>query len=80
MAAARFDLEKFTVTNDFGLWRIKMRAILIQQGLADALIEEVEPKKEGEGDEKPDEKLVAKKKEVAEKAYNTLILMLGLVY
>lgn len=33
----KFDIEKFNEKNDFGLWRIKMRAILIQQGLDQAL-------------------------------------------
>ena len=33
MGNAKFDLEKFTGKNDFGLWRVKMRALLVQQGL-----------------------------------------------
>ena len=37
MATTRYDTEKFSGKNDFGLWRIKMRAILIQQGLGDAI-------------------------------------------
>ncbi|KAG6679195.1 hypothetical protein I3842_14G118700, partial [Carya illinoinensis] len=29
----KFDVEKFTGKNDLGLWRIKMKALLVQQGL-----------------------------------------------
>ncbi|GJV01823.1 hypothetical protein Tco_1335392 [Tanacetum coccineum] len=32
MTGAKFDIEKFDGTGDFGLWRIKMRALLIQRG------------------------------------------------
>ncbi|GKB06417.1 hypothetical protein Tco_0834650 [Tanacetum coccineum] len=32
MTGAKFDIEKFNGTGDFGLWRIKMRALLIQHG------------------------------------------------
>ncbi|GJX85757.1 retrovirus-related pol polyprotein from transposon TNT 1-94 [Tanacetum coccineum] len=32
MTGAKFDIEKFDGTGDFGLWRIKMRVLLIQHG------------------------------------------------
>nr|GEU59130.1 reverse transcriptase domain-containing protein [Tanacetum cinerariifolium] len=32
MRGAKFDIEKFDETGDFGLWRVKMRALLIQHG------------------------------------------------
>nr|GEW03518.1 zinc finger, CCHC-type [Tanacetum cinerariifolium] len=32
MTGAKFDIEKFDGTGDFGLWRIKMRTLLIQHG------------------------------------------------
>ncbi|KAK2976634.1 hypothetical protein RJ640_024168 [Escallonia rubra] len=35
--STKYDLEKFGGSNDFSLWRMKMRAILIQQGLLKAL-------------------------------------------
>ncbi|WVZ06123.1 hypothetical protein V8G54_019469 [Vigna mungo] len=35
--ATKFDVEKFNGANDFGLWKIKMEAILIQQGCDEAL-------------------------------------------
>ncbi|MCI88563.1 hypothetical protein A2U01_0109850, partial [Trifolium medium] len=28
---SKWDIEKFTGSNDFGLWKVKMRAISIQQ-------------------------------------------------
>ena len=35
--AARLEAEKFTGKNDYGLWKLKMRAVLVQQGLAAVL-------------------------------------------
>ena len=37
MGSAKYEVEKFTRQNDFGLWRMKMRALLVQQGLVEAL-------------------------------------------
>jgi hypothetical protein len=37
MATTKFDVEKFNGENDFILWRLKMRALLVHQGLAKAL-------------------------------------------
>ncbi|GJT45799.1 retrotransposon protein, putative, ty1-copia subclass [Tanacetum coccineum] len=37
MTGAKFDIEKFDETGYFGLWRIKMRALLIQHGCEAAL-------------------------------------------
>ncbi|GJQ93597.1 retrovirus-related pol polyprotein from transposon TNT 1-94 [Tanacetum coccineum] len=34
---AKFDVEKFDGSNDFGLWRVKMRCLLIQHGWEAAL-------------------------------------------
>ena len=33
----KFEVEKFTGTNDFGLWKMKMKAVLVKEGLAAAL-------------------------------------------
>nr|GEY83392.1 retrovirus-related Pol polyprotein from transposon TNT 1-94 [Tanacetum cinerariifolium] len=65
MTGAKFDIEKFDGTGDFGLWRIKMRALLIQQGCEAAL--EVLP---------VDMKAEAKA-ELNKKAHSTVILCLG---
>ena len=32
-SAAKFEINKFNGKNDFSLWRVKMRALLVQQGL-----------------------------------------------
>jgi len=67
-SATRYDIEKFDGQNDFGLWKMKMRALLGNLELEEAL--------EGET------KMLAtysveKKKEIGKKAFNTLILSLG---
>ena len=35
--ASKVDIEKFTRQNDFNMWKIKMEALLITQGLGDAI-------------------------------------------
>lgn len=44
MTSTRFDLEKLNGENDFYLWSLKIRAILIQQGFDSALDDEEETK------------------------------------
>ncbi|GJS75357.1 zinc finger, CCHC-type containing protein [Tanacetum coccineum] len=39
MTGTKFDIEKFDGKNDFGLWQVRMKAFLEQQGLAAALEE-----------------------------------------
>lgn len=53
MLMAKFDIEKFNGKNDFALWRMKMRAMLVHQGLEEAL----------EGERKFPSTLSEKKKE-----------------
>ena len=36
-SVARYEVERFDGTNDFGLWRLKMRALLGNLGLEEAL-------------------------------------------
>lgn len=68
MTSARFDIDKFTGKNDFGIWRLKMRALLVHQGLEDAL----------EGDKKLSESMSGKeKKGLLDKAHSALILSSG---
>ena len=59
MSTAKFETEKFTGKNDFGLWRLKMKAVMMQQGLWEIL---------KNGDEKPaagaDEKVDPKAQEL----------------
>ena len=67
-SATRYDIEKFDGYNDFGLWRMKIRALLGNLGLEEAL----------EGETKmPTTYSVEKKKEIGKKVFNTLILILG---
>ena len=35
--SAKFKVEKFTGKNNFGLWQVKIRDLLMQQGLHKAL-------------------------------------------
>ena len=37
LSTTRFEIEKFNRKNNFSLWRVKMRALLVQQGLWKAL-------------------------------------------
>ena len=37
MDSTKFDIDKFMGRNYFGLWRINMRAILVQQGCLSVL-------------------------------------------
>ena len=37
MPSTKYEIEKFTRVNDFALWRLKMKALLVQQGCLEAL-------------------------------------------
>ncbi|KAH9782310.1 hypothetical protein KPL71_008845 [Citrus sinensis] len=47
MATQKVDLEKFNGRNDFNMWNVKIQALLVTQGLGDAL--EASTKIEGKG-------------------------------
>lgn len=67
MIPSKFETEKFSGKNDFGLWRIKMKALLIQQGLAEAL----------KGEKGLSDKLSeSQRDELMEKAHSAIILCL----
>lgn len=70
--ASRLEAEKFTGANDFGLLRMKIRALLIQQGLSAAI-----EKPAGDGKVDLDQKTAAKLAEVEAKAHTVVILSLG---
>ncbi|KAH9650014.1 hypothetical protein KPL70_026198 [Citrus sinensis] len=73
MAAPRIDLEKFNGKNDFNMWKVKMEALLIIQGLGDAI--ELATKKEGkEGSSSRTPEQIA---EIDKKAKSTIILSLS---
>ncbi|GJS07958.1 hypothetical protein Tco_0364754 [Tanacetum coccineum] len=61
----RFDIKKFDGKNDFGLWQIKMRALMVQQG-CDAALETL-----------PVDMEAGEKAALMKKACSTLILCLG---
>ncbi|GJZ86393.1 zinc finger, CCHC-type containing protein [Tanacetum coccineum] len=65
MTAAKFDIKKFDGTGDFGLWRIKMRVLLIQHG-CEAALEVLPMDMEAEA-----------KAELNKKAHSIIILCLG---
>jgi len=64
MGYVKFDIEKFTSKNDFNLWRIKMRVLLVHQGLDVAL----------DGKNFLVHLSKSKKKEFLDKAHSALIL------
>ncbi|KAH9770981.1 hypothetical protein KPL71_012549 [Citrus sinensis] len=70
MGSARLKVEKFTGENDFHLWRLKMRALLVHQGLDEALVEESSSKKLRKVS---DEDL----HDVLDRAHSAIILSLG---
>jgi hypothetical protein len=65
---SKWDIEKFTGDNDFGLWKVKMEAVLIQQKCEKAL--------KGEG-WLPVTMSRAKKPEMVDKAGSAIVLCLG---
>src|SRR3954467_13461592 len=68
MPSTKYEIEKFTGVNDFGLWRLKMKALLVQQGCLEAL----------KGEAAMNVALTAAEKTtMIEKAHNTILLSLG---
>ena len=68
MPSTKYEIEKFTRVNDFGLWRLKMKALLVQQGCLEVL----------KGESTMNEALTAAEKTtMIEKAHNTILLILG---
>ncbi|KAD3641918.1 hypothetical protein E3N88_31142 [Mikania micrantha] len=68
MVSTKFDLEKFDGKNDFGLWRLKMKALLVHHGVVDALVGEARL---------PATLSDKEKKDILEKAHSAIILSLG---
>jgi hypothetical protein len=64
----KWDIEKFNGSNNFGLWKLKMRAILIQQKCVEALMGEAQMS----AHLRP-----AEKTEMNDKAVSAIILCLG---
>ncbi|KAH9763957.1 hypothetical protein KPL70_001353 [Citrus sinensis] len=70
MTGPKLEIEKFTGENDFHLWRLKMKALLVHQGLDETLAEITSPKKPRKisEDDLPD---------VLDRAHSAIILSLG---
>jgi hypothetical protein len=65
---SKWDIEKYIGVNDFGLWKVKMEVVLIQQKCEKAL--------KGEG-VLPVTMSRAEKTEMVDKAMSTIVLCLG---
>lgn len=63
--STKIELERFDGKGDFGLWTKKMKVILIQQKVAKALIDP---------GTLPDSVIEAKKEEMVDIAYSSIIL------
>ncbi|KAH9672650.1 hypothetical protein KPL70_017818 [Citrus sinensis] len=70
---SKVDLEKFTGQNDFNMWKIKMEALLITQGLGEA----IDPVTKLEGSKASSSKTLEQVAEMDKKARSTIILSLG---
>ncbi|KAH9670611.1 hypothetical protein KPL70_017043 [Citrus sinensis] len=70
MASTKLEVEKFTGENDFHLWRLKMRALLVHQRLDVALDDESTSKK-------PMKVTEEELSEVLDRAHSAIILSLG---
>ncbi|KAH9658994.1 hypothetical protein KPL70_023693 [Citrus sinensis] len=69
----KVDLEKFTGQNDFNMWRIMIEALLITQGLGDA----IDPVIKSEDTEASSSRTPKQMAEIDNKARSTIILSLG---
>ena len=70
MSLSKHEIEKFTNGGDFSLWKLKMRALLVHQGLESAL-EEDDP-------EAPSTSVFdEKRKHIQNRTHSTLILSLS---
>ncbi|KAH9762165.1 hypothetical protein KPL70_000710 [Citrus sinensis] len=70
MSLPKPDIERFTIDGDFSLWKMKMRALLVHQGLESALEEDdLGDASSSVSDEK--------KRQIQNKAHSTLILSLS---
>ena len=67
MSMQKFDIDKFNGTNDFAIWKVKMRALLVHQGCAATLNEE---------SKLPEGLSQTQKIDILSKAHSTLLLCL----
>ena len=67
MSSHKFEIDKFDGSNDFTLWKVKMKAFLVQQGCATVL--------EGEG-KLPEGLKATEKTEILARAHSAILLSL----
>ncbi|KAL8529489.1 hypothetical protein ACS0TY_006788 [Phlomoides rotata] len=75
MVTTRFDIEKFYGKMNFGLWRIKMKVLLVHQGLADALKGDSGESSTSDNEESSSD--AAERAKMMEKAHSAIIICLG---
>src|SRR3954464_10360508 len=68
MPSTKYEIENFTGVNDFGLWRLKMKALLVQQDCLEALKGEAAMNAE---------LMAAEKTNMIEKAHIAILLSLS---
>uniref|UniRef100_A0A803PBL8 Retrovirus-related Pol polyprotein from transposon TNT 1-94 n=1 Tax=Cannabis sativa TaxID=3483 RepID=A0A803PBL8_CANSA len=68
MVGAKFDIDKFNGTNDFGLWKIKMNVLLVHNGIVKT-IDEASLKELSEDKRKLNE--------IEKKTHSAILLSLG---
>ncbi|KAL8547398.1 hypothetical protein ACS0TY_006938 [Phlomoides rotata] len=74
MVTTRFDIEKFSGKMDFGLWRIKMKTLVVHQGLADALKGDFGESSNSDNEESSSSDV--EKAKMMEKAHSAIIICL----
>ena len=70
MTQQKLEVEKFNGENDFNLWRLKMKAILVHQGLEAAIEEDPKEAVVGTSD-------ANKLKDILKQAHSVVILSFG---
>lgn len=71
MATPKIDLEKFNEKNDFNMWKVKLEALLVTQGLGDA----IQPVTKNEGKELSSSKTPEQVAEIDRKARGMIIYL-----
>lgn len=70
MGTQKLDVEKFTGENDFHLWSLKMRALLVHQGIEEVL-------EDSQSSKKPRKIKDEDLQDAMDKAHRTLIMSRG---
>ena len=76
MATPKYEVEKFNGTNDFNLWKMKVKALLVSQRLGSALEETAAPSSDEEKTPKSS-RAEAKRRGIQKRAHSTIVLSLS---